>query len=73
MLRRNLTVPSDLHCYVQKQAQLVGPLSVITCTVFLESLSKGSTATYVIYFLSSALLASFICFILCASLIRIIT
>jgi hypothetical protein len=46
LLRQNMTVSSNLQCYVHPQAQLLSPLSVNKCTVFLWSSNKGSTAIF---------------------------
>jgi hypothetical protein len=42
----HLTVSSDLHHYVQKQAQLLSLLSVSKCIVLLQFLNKGSAVTF---------------------------
>jgi hypothetical protein len=58
------TVSSNLHCYVQKQVQLLSLLSMNKCIVFLCFLNKGSTVIFCCLF-SWALLVSlnfpFIC------------
>jgi hypothetical protein len=64
LFRQNLTVSSNLPCYVLKQVHLPSLLSMLKCTVFLQFLTEGYTVIYFCLF-SSALLISlnfpFIC------------
>jgi hypothetical protein len=45
-----VTVSSHPNYYIQKQVQLLSPLSMNKCIVFLQFLNKGSTVIFVIYF-----------------------